>query len=210
MLKEAVASRERAEDDLVRERVRRVRAEEELKKAGGRIRAGTAGTIYTRLDLFPDFLWDRLLRLLRVRYETSIDYCLAALLAILFPPSGSFNVVPQCRLRKQIGSKRLTYFESLVIEWKEKIANESKSLIAPSAINAPPPGSVPPPLGVGLPTNSTNSPATSGGTRGLQEERVERDAWKGILSALTRLKDARETEQAQAGASDVNHGAPIQ
>jgi len=31
-------------------------------------------------------------------------------------------------------------------------------------------------------------------SRGLQEERVERDAWKGILDALTRLKQAKKDE----------------
>ena len=30
--------------------------------------------------------------------------------------------------------------------------------------------------------------------RGLQEERINRDAWRGILDALTRLKQARERE----------------
>ena len=33
------------------------------------------------------------------------------------------------------------------------------------------------------------------GSRGLQEERVERDAWQGILDALTRLKAAKEKEE---------------
>lgn len=32
------------------------------------------------------------------------------------------------------------------------------------------------------------------GSRGLQEERVERDAWQGIVDALTRLKAAKEKE----------------
>ena len=36
------------------------------------------------------------------------------------------------------------------------------------------------------------------GTRGLQEERVEKDAWKGILDALTRIKEARVREQAES------------
>jgi len=31
-------------------------------------------------------------------------------------------------------------------------------------------------------------------TRGLLEERVERDAWRGTLDALTRLRDARRAE----------------
>ncbi len=36
------------------------------------------------------------------------------------------------------------------------------------------------------------------GNRGLQEERIERDAWKGIVGALTRIKEARDKEKADA------------
>ena len=36
-------------------------------------------------------------------------------------------------------------------------------------------------------------------TRGLLEERVERDAWGGVLDALTRLRDARRAEAAESG-----------
>lgn len=70
------------------------------------------------------------------------------------------------------------------------MAHIRQSRIAPSAIDAPLPGFVPPSLGVGLPDgNNTRR------NRGLQEERVERDAWTGILDALTRLKQAeRETQ----------------
>ena len=45
-------------------------------------------------------------------------------------------------------------------------------------------------------------PSTDGdytkGTRGLQEERIERDAWRAILDALTRLKEAKEREDVEA------------
>ena len=42
------------------------------------------------------------------------------------------------------------------------------------------------------------------GSKGLQEERVERDAWKGILDALTRLKEAKDRERAdRARAKEV-------
>jgi hypothetical protein len=45
-------------------------------------------------------------------------------------------------------------------------------------------------------------------TRGLLEERVERDAWRGALDALTRLRDARraeaEEERRRAGVEDGN------
>ena len=48
---------------------------------------------------------------------------------------------------------------------------------------------------------SDPSGAEGKGTRGLQEERVERDAWAGVLHALTRLKEARARERAQGQAS---------
>ena len=32
----------------------------------------------------------------------------------------------------------------------------------------------------------------------MQEERIEPDAWKGILDALTRIKEARDKEKAGA------------
>ncbi|CDO73166.1 hypothetical protein BN946_scf185007.g221 [Trametes cinnabarina] len=57
----------------------------------------------------------------------------------------------------------------------------------------------PPPLGVGLP--SADPGGSARGERGLQEERVERDAWKGILDALTRLKEARDKEQTGSSSS---------
>ena len=47
-----------------------------------------------------------------------------------------------------------------------------------------------------MPTTSNSESDTTGPcSRGLQEERVERDAWIGILDALTRLKEARESEK---------------
>ena len=54
---------------------------------------------------------------------------------------------------------------------------------------------MPPSLGVGLPSTDGDNSKKS---RGLQEERVERDAWKGILDALTRLKQAKERETQNA------------
>lgn len=70
---------------------------------------------------------------------------------------------------------------------RSSLAHIRHSRIAPSAINAPHPGFVPPSLGVGLPAEGS----TIRKNKGLQEERVECDAWKGILTALTRLKDAQ-------------------
>ena len=53
---------------------------------------------------------------------------------------------------------------------------------------------MPPSLGVGLPSSDGNPLKEN---RGLQEERIERDAWKGILGALSRLKAARDRDQTQ-------------
>jgi len=82
------------------------------------------------------------------------------------------------------------YFErldSIQVALRSTLAHIRHSRIAPSAINAPPLGFVPPSLGIGLAADG----GTSTTNRGLQEERIERDAWKGILDALTRLKSAR-------------------
>ncbi|KAL4070550.1 hypothetical protein J3A83DRAFT_4372728 [Scleroderma citrinum] len=94
---------------------------------------------------------------------------------------------------------------------RSSLAHIRQSRIAPSAINAPPPNFVPPSLGVSTPTASSSSADpgaepvsainedTTEVSRGLQEERVDRDAWVGILNALTRLKAARERERALSG-----------
>lgn len=86
---------------------------------------------------------------------------------------------------------------------RSSLAHIRQSRIAPSTINAPPPGFVPPALGVGLPQTATAStttedsftPESHAKTRGLQEERVERDAWRGVLDALERIKGARQPVQ---------------
>ncbi|KAJ6623116.1 hypothetical protein B0H10DRAFT_1787093 [Mycena sp. CBHHK59/15] len=86
------------------------------------------------------------------------------------------------------------YFERLdaiQIAIRSSLAHIRHSRIAPSAINAPPPNFVPPSLGVGLPSSEG---ALLRKNRGLQEERIERDAWKGILDALRRLKAEQETQ----------------
>ncbi|KAF9451381.1 hypothetical protein P691DRAFT_610316, partial [Macrolepiota fuliginosa MF-IS2] len=84
------------------------------------------------------------------------------------------------------------YFERLdavQIALRSSLAHIRHSRIAPSAINAPPPNFIPPSLGVGL---TPEMDGTSRVNRGLQEERVERDAWKGILEALRRVKAAQD------------------
>lgn len=86
--------------------------------------------------------------------------------------------------------------QSIQISMRSSLAHIRHSRIAPSAINAPPPGFVPPSLGVSSPSSpAEGANAADSGGRGLQEERVERDAWLGILTALTRLKETRDREQ---------------
>jgi len=75
---------------------------------------------------------------------------------------------------------------------RSSLAHIRQSRIAPSAIDAPPQGFVPQPLGAGLPNEGFKQ------NHGLQEERVERDAWQTILEALTRLKSKEDnTEKMQ-------------
>ncbi|KAF7337636.1 Mediator of RNA polymerase II transcription subunit 11 [Mycena sanguinolenta] len=60
---------------------------------------------------------------------------------------------------------------------RSSVAHIRNLRIAPSAINAPPPKFVPPSLGVGMPSDDDESSAPRR-IYGLQEERIERDAWK--------------------------------
>ncbi|KAH9960239.1 hypothetical protein BGW80DRAFT_1365509 [Lactifluus volemus] len=111
------------------------------------------------------------------------------------------------------------YFETLdgiQTALRSSLAHIRSERIPPAVLTAPPTGFVPPPQGVGLPlppaghapaAPSTNAGAGNDGdtkpkakTRGLLEERVERDAWRGVLDALGRLRDARRAEvAAEAG-----------
>ena len=90
--------------------------------------------------------------------------------------------------------------QSIQVAIRSSLAHIRHSRIAPSAINAPPPGFIPPSLGVGLPSDDGSSRRD----RGLQEERVERDAWKGILAALTRLKAAQDAKRDSDAANTKN------
>jgi len=77
------------------------------------------------------------------------------------------------------------YFErldSIQTNIRSSLAHIRQSRIAPSAINAPRSDFIPPPLGAGLPSEGSRHKF------GLQEERVERDAWNAILGALTKLQ----------------------
>ena len=85
---------------------------------------------------------------------------------------------------------------------RSTLAHIRQSRISPAVITAPPPGFVPPPTGVPTPASANTSadgrePKGDEETRrGLQKERINRDAWKGILDALKRIKEAREAEKA--------------
>ncbi|KAL0951715.1 hypothetical protein HGRIS_008391 [Hohenbuehelia grisea] len=107
------------------------------------------------------------------------------------------------------GDERSEQFVLEVSEYFERLDNIQMSLrsslahirharVAPSAINAPPPNFIPPSLGVGLPSADDQQRQP----RGLQEERIERYAWHGILDTLKRLKAAREAER-EAAASGI-------
>ncbi|KAH7107117.1 hypothetical protein BKA62DRAFT_765667 [Auriculariales sp. MPI-PUGE-AT-0066] len=81
------------------------------------------------------------------------------------------------------------YFESLdVIQHSLRLytARLRKARIAPTSVKAPPPGFIPPSFGVG--------PQAGMNARGLQETRVERDAWRNVAQALERLREGAGTE----------------
>lgn len=94
------------------------------------------------------------------------------------------------------------YFErldSIQSEIRSSLAHIRHARIAPSTINAPLPRFVPPSLGVGTPEEGHER--EEGPSLGFQESRIERDAWQGILGALTRLKAARDEERQLAAAA---------
>ncbi|KAK2461483.1 hypothetical protein APHAL10511_005946 [Amanita phalloides] len=88
------------------------------------------------------------------------------------------------------------YFERLdavQVALRSSLAHIRHSRIAPSAINAPAPNFIPPSLGIGLPTSvdAATSPPVPSRSRGLQEERMGRNAWQGLLDVLLRMNAAR-------------------
>ncbi|KAF8899166.1 hypothetical protein BD779DRAFT_65049 [Infundibulicybe gibba] len=94
------------------------------------------------------------------------------------------------------------YFErldSIQVALRSSLAHIRHSRIAPSAINAPATNFVPPSLGVGLPSQQN----TIRKNRGLQEETIESNAWKGILDALSRLKAAQDAKHTHSNASGL-------
>ena len=96
---------------------------------------------------------------------------------------------------------------------RSSLAHIRAARISPAVLTAPPAGFVPPPQGIGLPFPLPSGPTIRGAsstaveesharpkekTRGLLEERVERDAWRGALDALTRLMDAKHAAEVEA------------
>jgi hypothetical protein len=80
---------------------------------------------------------------------------------------------------------------------RASLAHIRHSRISPRAAMAPPPGAVPPTLGVGLPALAAAGADADVLTElGLQEGRGARGAWRGLKNALVRLQAA----QAEGGA----------
>lgn len=69
-----------------------------------------------------------------------------------------------------------------------------QSRIAPAVINAPAPAFIPQFSGTSLPSAGSHASDSKPErqVRGLQEERMDREAWKTMLEALKKLKVARE------------------
>jgi hypothetical protein len=115
-----------------------------------------------------------------------------------------------------------TILQGIQMALRSSLAHIRATRISPAVLTAPPAGFVPPPQGVGLPFplppsasdhGSSGTGAEAEGshpqakekTRGLLEERVERDAWRGALDALTRLMDARRAAEAEAEAQPMEN-----
>ncbi|KAI0289289.1 hypothetical protein BC826DRAFT_1032729 [Russula brevipes] len=84
---------------------------------------------------------------------------------------------------------------------RSSLAHIRAARISPAVLTAPPAGFVPPPQGGrggggggGSDSMVEGNSKAKERTRGLLEERVESDAWRGALDALTRLRDARRAE----------------
>lgn len=69
------------------------------------------------------------------------------------------------------------------------LAQLRRARISPSSIDASPPNFVPPTTGVGSPNAFDDTSLKE--SKPLQEVRVERDAWKGVLDALQRIKEQK-------------------
>ncbi|KAG8897814.1 hypothetical protein FRC01_011162 [Tulasnella sp. 417] len=89
--------------------------------------------------------------------------------------------------------------DSIQYNLKKALYHLRQEKISPSSIIAPPPDFVPPTLGIGPPRDSdisSNPDQDEIYRQGLQETRVEREAWLGIVASLEQLKAARSSEPA--------------
>ncbi|KAG8899250.1 hypothetical protein FRC00_001686 [Tulasnella sp. 408] len=87
--------------------------------------------------------------------------------------------------------------DSIQYNLKKALYHLRQEKISPSSIIAPPPDFVPPTLGIGPARDSgaTSTPEQDEIYRqGLQETRVEKEAWLGIVASLEQLKAARSSE----------------
>jgi len=98
--------------------------------------------------------------------------------------------------------------EDIQIRIKASIATVRHHRINPSVIDASAVGAVPPTFGVGLPTTSSdeNGGASSArrNDRGLQESKVERDAWKNLHDVLAKMKAKREAKTGATTDADMS------
>lgn len=83
--------------------------------------------------------------------------------------------------------------QSIHLALRTVLAHLRHTRTSPNSIIAPPPNFIPPSFGVGLPMDPSApqpKPKPEGTLRGLQETRIERDAWRSLVEALQRLKEA--------------------
>jgi hypothetical protein len=118
-----------------------------------------------------------------------------------------------CTTPHQTSLTKSIILQGIQMALRSSLAHIRAARISPAVLTAPPAGFVPPPQGVGLPfplppdvsdhgSSGTGAEGSHSQTkekaRGLLEERVERDAWRGALDALSRLMDARRAAEAAA------------
>lgn len=97
--------------------------------------------------------------------------------------------------------------QSIQVGLRRALANVRANRIAPSSINAPPPNFIPPALGSAPSSTTTDDTSEGEDALGLQEARVERDAWKGVADALSKLKQlSSANSHVDVGSEDVSMG----
>ncbi|KDQ12763.1 hypothetical protein BOTBODRAFT_56562 [Botryobasidium botryosum FD-172 SS1] len=108
--------------------------------------------------------------------------------------------LPQGEERSEMFVQEATeYFnklDAIQLGIRKALSNLRQTRIPPSSINAPPPNFVPPPLGVGPATMLQNEITSASNDevpkQGLQESRVERDAWIAAVQALQAYKRTQD------------------